>query len=233
MEKELLIEFLTNGGLTIPRLLIENYSELGLNEEQCLMVIHIYSFIKEGNTFPTPDELARRMSCDSSQCSNHLRMLVQSGFLEIKQEKDRSVYTESYSLDPLWERLISLKFLTKNTETKMEQEDALYTIFEKEFGRPLSPMECESLTMWMDQDQHSPEMITAALREAVISGKLNFRYIDRILFDWKKSGVRTLAQAKSHGEKIRGRYTATSSKKPSDKPNHRQTKIPMYNWLDN
>ena len=62
----------------------------------------------------------------------------------------------------------------------------LYTVFEKEFGRPLSPFECETLGMWEDQDQHHPNLIQAALREAVMSGKLNFRYIDRILFEWKR-----------------------------------------------
>ena len=40
--------------------------------------------------------------------------------------------------------------------------------------------------MWEDRDQHHPNLIQAALREAVMSGKLNFRYIDRILFEWKR-----------------------------------------------
>ena len=63
--------------------------------------------------------------------------------------------------------------------------------------------------MWLDEDQHSPEIIKAALKEAVISGKLNFRYIDRILFEWKKNGIKTVEQAKEHGKKFR-----TETKKP-------------------
>ena len=46
-------------------------------------------------------------------------------------------------------------------------------------------------------------LIKSALREAVISGKLNFRYIDRILFDWKRNGIKTIEQAKSHGRNVR------------------------------
>ena len=60
-------------------------------------------------------------------------------------------------------------------------------------------MECESLAMWIDEDGQSPDIIKAALSESVISDKLNFRYIDRILFDWKKNGIETLEQAKIHG----------------------------------
>ena len=41
----------------------------------------------------------------------------------------------------------------------------LYTVFEKEFGRPLSPFECETLGMWEDQDQHHPNLIQRLLEK--------------------------------------------------------------------
>ncbi|GGE39038.1 DNA replication protein DnaD [Pullulanibacillus camelliae] len=228
-----MIEMMTDGALAIPKLLLDSYAEIGLDEAQCMMILQIFKYIKEGNAFPTPNELAGKMSCDASQCSNHLRELVQRGFLDIVQEKDGSVYSESYSLEPLWNRLMSVHMLSRTQHQKIEQEDALYTIFEKEFGRPLSPMECESLTMWMDDDGHPPEIIKAALREAVISGKLNFRYIDRILFDWKKNGIQTLDQAKSHGEKVRGRFNVKTPARQGNEQQRKTAPFPMYNWLDN
>ncbi len=91
---------------------------------------------------------------------------------------------EKYSLDPLWERLadqFQTQIQLQETKKSDQQEVDLYTCFEQEFGRPLSPFECESLAMWLDDDHHEPVIIKSALREAVISGKLNFRYIDRIL----------------------------------------------------
>ena len=87
----------------------------------------------------------------------------------------------------------------------------LYQRFEAEFSRPLSPIEAETLSMWLDEDGHKTELIIAALREAVVSGKLNFRYIDRILFEWKRNGVQTLQQAKAYGEKFRKHQTKTKS----------------------
>ena len=54
-------------------------------------------------------------------------------------------------------------------------------------------MECESITMWLDEDGHPVEIIRAALKEAVLAQKLSLRYIDRILFEWKKKNVKTLA----------------------------------------
>ena len=206
MEKQILIELITKGQVSVPRLLLENYNQIGLNEQECLLIMHIYTSINDGNPFPTPDELAAKMSCSSVQCAEHLRHLIQRGLLEIVQDISGPVYSETYSLNGLWDKLASHYLLSQKDETQLAQEDALYTIFEKEFGRPLSPIECETLGMWIDQDQHTPEIIKAALREAVISGKLNFRYIDRILFDWKKNGIKTLEQAKAHGENIRRHY---------------------------
>lgn len=230
MEKKMMTDLLVNSNIMVPTLLLENYAMIGLQEKECLLLIHVHSYISKGNYFPTPDELSEKMTCTPAECSDVLRGLIQRGYLTIVQKNEDNIYSEVYSLEPLWEKLIVTHYQKQTTQQSDEYEDALYTIFENEFGRPLSPMECESLTMWLDQDQHSPDLIRAALRESVISGKLNFRYIDRILFDWKKNGVKTLGQAKAQGEKVRNHFnqkqsTQESKKKPA-------ITFPMYNWLE-
>jgi DNA replication protein len=109
-------------------------------------------------------------------------------------------------------------------------EADVYTCFEKEFGRPLSPFECETLSMWLDDDNHEPVIIKAALREAVISGKLNFRYIDRILFEWKRNGIKTIEQAKSYGQRFRPHQT--QQKENNGGATGQQKSLPFYNWLE-
>jgi DNA replication protein len=108
----------------------------------------------------------------------------------------------------------------------MKEEQDLYTCFEQEFGRPLSPLECETLAIWIDQDHHDPTIIKAALREAVISGKMNFRYIDRILFEWKKQGIETLEQARDYGQRFRKQQSSPGQVQRSKKA------VPFYNWLE-
>ena len=44
----------------------------------------------------------------------------------------------------------------KQMQKSMEEERIYIHIFEQEFGRPLSPLECETLAMWLDQDDHNP-----------------------------------------------------------------------------
>lgn len=58
---------------------------------------------------------------------------------------------------------------------------------------------------WMDEDRYREELIREALREAVLSGKFNFKYIDRILFEWQKVNVRTLQELNVHREQFRNR----------------------------
>ncbi|WP_342042783.1 DnaD domain-containing protein [Bacillus sp. OTU2372] len=230
--KSNIVAWLQEGNITIPTMLFSEYRNLNLNETELVLLLNIITFIEKGNEFPTPEELSSRMTVSIADCHDMLRRLIQRGFIEIMdQYSNEGIRFEKYSVKPLWERLVDQFLLnsqvTRQLEQKTEETD-VYTCFEKEFGRPLSPFECESLGMWMDDDHHDPIIIKAALREAVMSGKLNFRYIDRILFEWKKNGIKTIEQAKNHGRKFRQKQTEKTHTKNDD----HQPSVPFYNWLE-
>ncbi|KKO51913.1 DnaD domain-containing protein [Paenibacillus sp. DMB20] len=90
-----------------------------------------------------------------------------------------------------------------NVSSPVQEERNLFSIFEKEFGRPLSPMELETISGWVDQDRYPDELILLALKEAVFAGKVHFRYIDRILLEWSRNRVRTAQDAKAYTQKFR------------------------------
>jgi DNA replication protein len=125
-------------------------------------------------------------------------MFIQKGFLFIEECEDHNgIKFEKYSLQPLWAKLYDYMQHSQNEtqeRTSEREQKSLYTIFEEEFGRPLSPLECETLAIWQDQDQHDAILIKHALKEAVLSGKLSFRYIDRILFEWKRTASKRLSR---------------------------------------
>ncbi len=224
-----MMQFLKQGNLSIPIVLMDHYSQLGLNETEFLTLLHIYRFIERGNEFPTIEEISDKMSINIEQCSAVLKGLIQTGFLTIEQVKNQQLISEIYSIEPLWEKLV--QYLMREEQTVQEEKhtsESLYTIFEKEFGRPLSPFECETLVMWEEQEQHPLILIKAALRESVMSGKLNFRYIDRILFEWKKNGIQTLEQAQQQGRKFR-QHQRQNPQQPSTQ---NSGTVPFYNWLE-
>ncbi|MGO4888073.1 DnaD domain-containing protein [Anaerobacillus sp. MEB173] len=233
MDKQIMKKWITAGHVSIPKLLFQYYVKLKLDEKELMGLLHIHTYIESGNYFPTPDVISERMTLSQAECAELMRCLVKKGYLELKQYQDENqVMYETFSIEPLWESLLLLLQNEKQEAEKKshEQEETnLYSIFEKEFSRPLSPMECETLSMWIDQDGHSSTMIIAALREGVISGKLNFRYIDRILFEWKKNGIQTVEQAKQYGEKIRKHYQRPRRSEEKEKTAH---SFPNYNWLE-
>ncbi|UOY93439.1 DnaD domain-containing protein [Ectobacillus sp. JY-23] len=229
MKKRVMLQWLEQGSIAIPKLLMTNYQKLGLNEAEFMVVLHVHTFLESGNLFPTPNEIAARMTINPMQCADILRVLLQRGLLTIEGRRDGDLICEMYSLQPLWEKMLQLlmnETLGEEVEEERAQQSSLYSIFEQEFGRPLSPFECETLAMWQDQDGHDGTVIQAALREAVISGKLNFRYIDRILFEWKKNGVKTVEQAHNYGKKFR-----QHQKQPRSDTTY-TGKVPFYNWLE-
>ncbi len=231
MNKSVMLKWLQEGNIHIPTTLLTHYHALKLNEKELVLLLQVLAFLDKGNEFPTPPEIAANMSIDAAECHELLSQLIRRGYISIIDgENDYGIRFERYSVEPLWEKLID-EYLAadKKEEAVIDQkkETDLYTCFEQEFGRPLSPFEIETLGMWLDDDHHDTVIIKAALKEAVISGKLNFRYIDRILFEWKKNGIKTIQQAKSYGKKFRSYQNSNKEQEEA-----KTKSVPFYNWLE-
>ncbi|WLR43706.1 DnaD domain-containing protein [Bacillus carboniphilus] len=235
MNEETFQTFMNSGSLAVPNQLLLHYSKLGLTEDELVLILQIQYYLQKGELFPTPAQLSESMSISVTNCSNLLRGLIQHGFLKIEEYEDNHIQCEKYSIDPLWSKLYQF-FMSEmngaNQKKKEQEEGNLYKIFEQEFARPLSPFESETLSIWIDQDHHDVEMIKAALREAVLSGKVNFRYIDRILFDWKKNGITTIEQARQHAKKFRANQQTNKQKPSQTEASDYKRKVPFYNWLE-
>ena len=73
----------------------------------------------------------------------------------------------------------------------------LVETFQQELGRLLTPFEIEDLTKTVREDQTDPDVIKAALREAVFNGKPHWKYIQAILRNWRSEGINSLAQVEA------------------------------------
>lgn len=80
----------------------------------------------------------------------------------------------------------------KELNQPQKETITIYQSFEKEFGRPLSPIELDKINNWMTESQEF--IIREALKRAVLAGKFSFSYIDSILLRWKKNNIRTIQQ---------------------------------------
>ena len=84
-----------------------------------------------------------------------------------------------------------------NEDVQKIKEQDVFSQVEKEFGRTLSPIECEIINGWLDTG-NSEELILGALKEATYNGVKNLRYIDKILYEWGKKGFKTMDDVNTH-----------------------------------
>ena len=90
-------------------------------------------------------------------------------------------------------------------------------MFEKEFARPLTPMEYEFINAWINSGMNE-DIIKEALKEATYNGVSNLRYIDKIIYEWNKKGYKTVEDV------IKNKYKKEEKKDTST--------FFEYNWLD-
>lgn len=207
---------LQSGQVSLPYVLLQYYKRLQMSDAEAMLVIHMLGFKQsEGIDFPTIDEMAARMSAGGTVVVESLQHLMKIGYLTIDEQVDAAtqVQYELYNWNGLWERMGELMMEDMREERKRQRAEMpasakpdmnLFEIFEKEFGRPLSPMEYETIASWIDEDRYPLDLILLALKEAVFAGKIHFRYIDRILLDWSRSKIKTVEEARVHSQKFRG-----------------------------
>ncbi len=139
--------------------------------------------------------------------------LLAINLIEVTMKKDgNGLVREVINLDNIIKNITS--DITR--EHKQSEKTNLFSLFEREFVRPLSPMEYEIINEWI-RSGISEELISEALKEAIFNGVKSLRYIDKILISWKDKGYKSASDVR------------TSFKKEDDNTN---TELFSYNWLE-
>ncbi|MEX2460361.1 MAG: DnaD domain protein [Paenibacillaceae bacterium] len=200
------------GNVNVPLILLQAYSVLKLSDLEAMLIIQLIAYTKqEDKEFPTVEEIQARLSSSQEQVIKALQKLLKEQWINIEERIDPNsgIQYERYDLDGMLiklsayvsEEMKKKSLLNKISEPKMGKD--IFSIIEREFARPLTPMELEMVTNWLDTDQYKEELILAALKEAVFAGKVHFNYLDRILIEWSRNRVFTVEQAKEHAQKFR------------------------------
>ena len=182
----------------IPRILFNNYKLLNITEEELIIIMVVMDFGEK--VLYNPEEFAKAINTSRQNVMKVISTLCNKGILTIDMEKKNNKTYEYVSLDLLYEKL----FNTFNGEEDIEIDKSIFTIFENELGRTLSPMEYEKIKEWITSG-NSEELIACALKEAVMNGVNNFNYIDRILDSWKKKGYKNKKDITGDREKYRSK----------------------------
>lgn len=141
--------------------------------------------------------VAKTLNMKEEDVLNAYGSLMAKKIISVKAEKDGfGKIRESVSLDNFYNEIKS----DYKTREKEETKTDIYEIFEKEFGRTLSNTDFEIINAWIESG-FSEELIEAALKEAVYNGALTLRYVDKVLYEWNRKGIKVPADIKKAMEK--------------------------------
>ena len=172
-----------NDSFIIPNYVIKNYEKLGLEGLDFIMLIYFIN--QKTNVAFDVNKIATDLNLESSKVLEIINSLNEKNFISIEMKKNNGVIEEYISTELFYNKVSSM--LMENISSAKETD--LYSVFEKEFGRTLSPTEFSSINNWIENGI-SEELIKEALKEAILSGVHNIRYIDTILFNWTKKGYK-------------------------------------------
>ena len=160
----------------------------------------------------------KELSLNKRKVIELINNLVEKNVLNITINKNSDNVSEEYlNLDMLYRKITNI-ILDKELPSSTNNED-LFTIFEKEFGRTISPTEYEKINSWLNEDIDKA-LIVEALKEAVYNSTTSLRYIETILYSWKKKGIKT----KEDVNKERIRYK---------KSKNEVIEVPDFDWVNN
>jgi len=235
MNNELILKWIKAGQTELPTLLLRHYRDLNLSNDELVLILQLKSYIDRGDFFPNTEKIAKNMQMTEKNVFKAIHQLIQKKVLSIETTKDEEgISQDAYSFDLLWEKLIILiqqEQSEKEIEKEAASEKSLYSMFEAEFGRPLSPIEMQTLTLWIEEDKYPTELIQLALREAVLNQVYNFKYIDRILLSWEKKNIRTKEQVAKESQKYREYTSNGKNMEDEDTQGNDSGPVPMVNWL--
>lgn len=211
--------------VVVRRELFDHYDELGLSEKDLVILIKLIYASETSNKQPSIEFLKRGSNMEPREVTSVIQHLIQRDLLQLQVKKDEEgKFTEYMNLDSFYDKLnkILIQEETDNKQSTSQQNfKELFQYIEQLFARPLSPYEIETLNQWIDVDQHDFSLIRAALDEAYSHDKLSFKYVDRILLNWKKNNVTTTEESK----KIREKFNQPKMK-------HTVTHVPKFDWLN-
>jgi len=188
-----------SGNLVLPSDLLLNYNQLFSSSDDFL----VWQFFYLQNTTAlgelSPSQIAEKIGKEVTEVNQAISRLTEKGLLQYRTIELNGEIEVIFDATLALERLDQLFEKQAPNQVKPAQNDlkSLVETFQQELGRLLSPFEIEDLEKSLKEDGTSADLIKEALREAVLNGKPNWKYIQAILRNWRHEGIKSVAQVEA------------------------------------
>lgn len=230
------VDYLTAGETVVSNLILDNFNKLGMTPQELILYLKLRQYESKGNNFPDLMTISREIGVSSEEVFNILEGLLSKKIVKLTTATNEQGQTgDRYDLSLIYERLEQLnkaKRVEESRQTEQIKIQELYQLFEKEFGRPLSPFELETISIWLTEDNYQPELVTLALREAVLNQVYSLKYIDRILLNWERKNIKTKEQVAQDQKKRKNSLSEKEIASAQAKHEEDLPTVPLFNWAE-
>ena len=188
-----------SGNLVLPSDLLLHYNQLFSSSDDFL----VWQFFYLQNTTAlgelSPSQIAEKIGKNVIEVNQAISRLTEKGLLQYRTIELNGEIEVIFDATLALERLDQLfeKQAPNQVQSAPNDLKSLVDTFQQELGRLLSPFEIEDLEKSLKEDGTSADLIKEALREAVLNGKPNWKYIQAILRNWRHEGIRSVAQVEA------------------------------------
>ena len=219
MNNSNLISYFKDGNIVIPIYLLKNFKKFKISIDEFIFLMYLNGL---GNNFLfDPSKFSNDLNLDLSKIMEYVDTLTNKGFLSLDVLKNEKGYTEEVVILDNFYQKISLLMINDVSEN-VEINSSVFEMIEREFGRTLGPIEIEIIKAWLSNNM-SEDIIKEAVKEAVFNGVSNLRYIDKILYEWGKAGLKTVKDVENMRNKRNNK---------NEKDDDIDMDIVDWNWFD-
>lgn len=215
MKNKVMLDIIRSSNIVIPLYLYRVYPKLNIGLDEFVFLMYL-SNQGEKMVFD-PIKISKDLGVTTKEVMLLISSLSDSKLISVEVLKnDKNIMEEYISLEFFYQKLNLMLIDEVNSDEEVDSD--IFSTIEKEFGRTLSPMEYEIVKAWIDSG-FSLDLIKEAVKEATFNGVSNLRYIDKILYEWGKKGIKTPADV----DKNRTQYKEDKKEK---------LEVFEYNWLE-
>ena len=188
-----------SGNLVLPSDLLLHYNQLFSSSDDFL----VWQFFYLQNTTAlgelSPSQIAEKIGKQVTEVNQAISRLTEKGLLQYRTIELNGEIEVIFDATLALERLDQLfeKQAPNQLQSAPNDLKSLVEAFQQELGRLLTPFEIEDLEKSLKEDGTSADLIKEALREAVLNGKPNWKYIQAILRNWRREGIRSVVQVEA------------------------------------
>lgn len=186
-----------------------------LSLDEALLIIYFCS--QNNHAMLDTSEIEEKFGMDEYSIMAAFASITEKNLINIKMQKNKDNKVEEIiDLTPLYESIA----IEIDGEVHVNKVVEIFNTFEREFGRPLSSMETSIINSWLDKGI-TEELINLALKEAIMNGTPTLRYIDAIISEWSRKGLKNANDVELH-----------LKRRKSSRPRGKSEDLFDYNWLD-